>query len=207
MILSPKFFRFTVHNPLRSFPGDTNGKEPAYQCKRCKRCEFDAWVGKIPWRRAWQLTPVFLPGKSHGQRLVGYSPQGRKESDTTSDLARMQSSSNSVLIIWLPCSEPTVGSHCLLPGYAGSVVLQTHHLTLPFLFSNCPQQELPTGFLSPSPHFTFPFPPHGILSPMLSVSLYLGSASNPVLQLPCFYLYIAFGIVSFGAQVYSIPGS
>ena len=41
-------------------------------------------VGKIPWRRKWQPTPVFLPGKSHGQRnLVGYSPQGHKESDMT----------------------------------------------------------------------------------------------------------------------------
>jgi len=39
------------------------------------------WVGRIPWRRAWQ---VLLPGESHGQRsLVGYSPWGRKESDTT----------------------------------------------------------------------------------------------------------------------------
>ena len=41
-------------------------------------------VGKIPWRRAWQPTPVFLPGESHGQRsLVGYSPSGRTESDMT----------------------------------------------------------------------------------------------------------------------------
>ena len=44
-------------------------------------------VGKIPWRRKWQSTPVLLPGKSHGQRsLVGYSPWGRKESDTTEQL-------------------------------------------------------------------------------------------------------------------------
>ena len=43
--------------------------------------------GKIPWRRAWPLTPAFLPGESHGQRsLAGYSPQGRKESDTTEPL-------------------------------------------------------------------------------------------------------------------------
>ena len=41
--------------------------------------------GRFPWRRKWQPTPVFLPGESHGRRnLVGYSPQGRKESDTTS---------------------------------------------------------------------------------------------------------------------------
>ena len=44
---------------------------------------FDPWVGKIPWRRAWQPTPVFLPGESHGQRrLVDYGPWGHKESDT-----------------------------------------------------------------------------------------------------------------------------
>ena len=44
----------------------------------------ETWVGKIPWRRKWQPTPVFLPGESHGQRsLEGYSPQGHKESDTT----------------------------------------------------------------------------------------------------------------------------
>ena len=42
---------------------------------RGKRHGFDPWVGKIPWRRAWQPTPVFLPGESHGQRsLVSYSP-------------------------------------------------------------------------------------------------------------------------------------
>ena len=45
------------------------------------------WVGTIPWRRKWQPTPVFLPGKSHGRRiLLGYSPWGRKESDTTARL-------------------------------------------------------------------------------------------------------------------------
>ena len=44
----------------------------------------DPWVGKIPWRRKWQPTPAFLPGESHGGRsLVGYSPRGCKESDTT----------------------------------------------------------------------------------------------------------------------------
>ena len=49
---------------------------------QCRRCRFDPWVRKIPWRRAWQLTPVFLPGESHGQRSpVGHSPYGHKESD------------------------------------------------------------------------------------------------------------------------------
>ena len=62
------------------FPGDSSGKELACQCRGCKRHGFDAWVRKIPWRRSWQPTPIFLPGKSHGQRsLAGYSPQGVKE--------------------------------------------------------------------------------------------------------------------------------
>ena len=56
--------------------------------------QFDPRVGKIPWRRAWQPTPVFLPGESHGQRsLVGYSPCGYKESDTTEYLSQIGTSS------------------------------------------------------------------------------------------------------------------
>ena len=52
-------------------------KKKKKMCQQCRRPGFDPWVGKIPWRRAWQLTPVFLPGESHGQRsLVGYSPWG-----------------------------------------------------------------------------------------------------------------------------------
>ena len=53
-------------------PGGASGKEPTCQCRRGKRCGFDPWVRKIPWRRAWQPTPIFLLGASHGQRsLVG----------------------------------------------------------------------------------------------------------------------------------------
>ena len=64
------------------FPvGGSDGKA---SCLQCGRPGFDPWVGKIHWRRKWQPTPVFLPGKSHGERsLAGYSPLGHKESDTT----------------------------------------------------------------------------------------------------------------------------
>ena len=56
-------------------PGATGGKEPACQFRRQKRPVFDLWVGKIPWRRAWKGTLVFLTRKSHGQRsLAVYSP-------------------------------------------------------------------------------------------------------------------------------------
>ena len=57
---------------------------PASAGGRQKRQRFHTWVGKISWRRKWQHTPVFSPRESHGQRsLVGYSPQGLKESDMT----------------------------------------------------------------------------------------------------------------------------
>ena len=68
---------------MTRLPRWLSGKEPACQCRRCRRCVFDPWVGKISWRRKWQPTPVFLSGKSHGQRsLAGYSPWGHKEPDT-----------------------------------------------------------------------------------------------------------------------------
>ena len=61
-----------------------SGKEPACSAGRCKRLGFDPWVGRIPSRRKWQPTPVFLPREVHGQKsLVGYSSWGPKESDTT----------------------------------------------------------------------------------------------------------------------------
>ena len=67
-----------------NFPGGASGKELTCQCRRHKRHRFDPWVGKIPWRRARQPTPVFSSGESHGERsLASYSPQHGKESDTT----------------------------------------------------------------------------------------------------------------------------
>ena len=57
------------------YPGSASGKEPVHQCRRHKRCSLDPWVRKIPWRRKWQCTPVFLPRESNGQRyLMGYCP-------------------------------------------------------------------------------------------------------------------------------------
>ena len=59
-------------------------KKPTCQYRRHRRGRFDPWVGKIPWRRKWQLTPIFLPGESHGQKsLAGCSPWDCIELDTT----------------------------------------------------------------------------------------------------------------------------
>ena len=67
----------------QGFPDSTSGNEPAYQCRRQKRHRFSPWARKILWRRKWWSTPIFLPGKSHGQRsLAGYSP-GVTEPDMT----------------------------------------------------------------------------------------------------------------------------
>ena len=65
-----------------------SGKESTCQCRRYRRCRFNPWVGKIPWRRECQPIPVFLPGKFQGQRsLVSYSPWGGQELDTTEQLS------------------------------------------------------------------------------------------------------------------------
>ena len=65
-----------------------SGKESACQCGRHKSSGFNSWVRKIPWSKKWQPNPVFLLGKFHEQRnLVGLSPWGLKESDTTEQLS------------------------------------------------------------------------------------------------------------------------
>ena len=70
------------------------------QYRRCRSHRLDPWVGKIPWRRAWQPAPVFLPGESHGQRsLAGYGPRGFKELDTTERLNTAQRGLTGLLTI------------------------------------------------------------------------------------------------------------
>ena len=70
----------TIMEGIR-LPRWRSGKETNCQGRRCR---FNPRVGKMPWRRAWQPTPLFLPRESHRQRsLVGYSPWGHKETDTT----------------------------------------------------------------------------------------------------------------------------
>ena len=72
-------YRISVSYRL-GFPGGSDGRESASSAGRPR---FNPWVGKIPCRRKWQPTPVFLPGELHGQRsLVGLSSWGSTESDT-----------------------------------------------------------------------------------------------------------------------------
>ena len=68
---------------IKGLPRWLSGKESACQCRKCKSCGFDSWARKIPWSRKWKPTPIFLPGKSHGQKsLAGYNPWSHK-SDMT----------------------------------------------------------------------------------------------------------------------------
>ena len=84
----PAIFFFLPDKPqgklTRDFPGGSGGKSV---CLQCQRPGFNPWVGKIPWRRKRRPAPVLLSWKSHGQSsLVGYSPWGHKESNTTEQL-------------------------------------------------------------------------------------------------------------------------
>ena len=89
-----------------------SSKEPACQCRRLKRSGFDPWVVTIPWRMAWQPTRVYLPLEFHGQRrLLGYSPQGLKESDTTEATQHTQA------IIISPGSAPICMKHAVLASH------------------------------------------------------------------------------------------
>ena len=79
--------------------GSAGAKEPACWCRRSKRWGFDPWVGKIPWWKTWQPTPVFLPWESHGQRsLAGYSPWDHKSRTWLSDETTTATSNQAVSI-------------------------------------------------------------------------------------------------------------
>ena len=83
--------KVSLSTQLTKLPRWHSGKEPTCQCRRCERCRFDPWVGKIPWRRAWQSTPVFLPRESHGQRSGRlWSIGSQRVRHDWSDLARME---------------------------------------------------------------------------------------------------------------------
>ena len=92
-----------------------SGKETASQCRRPR---FDSWVGKIPWKRKWQPSPVFLPGKSHGQRsLAGYSLWGHKELGMTEQL---NSNSRACRPSWSPIGSRAASSDLCLSFPGGS---------------------------------------------------------------------------------------
>ena len=109
-----------LRNLNRGFPSSSVGKRI---CLQCKRPRFDPWVRKIPWRRKWQPTPVFLPGEFHEQRsLACYSPWDSKESDTivwltftfhffSTDATNQSHSSNLQPSWWVLCTCNSQAAH------------------------------------------------------------------------------------------------
>ena len=83
-MVSPTFFNLSLNVAIREPPGGSDGTASVYNVGDPGSIP---WVGKIPWRRKWQSTPVLLPGKSHGQgSQVGYRQWRCKESDRTEQL-------------------------------------------------------------------------------------------------------------------------
>ena len=131
------------------FPGGASGKEPASQCRRCKRYRFDPKVGKMPWRRAWQSTPVVLPGESHEQRrLAGYSPWGCKELNWLKRLCTHACTRIYVCVCAQSCLALYGPMDCSLPGFCIRGILQEKYLNgLPFPIPG----DLPDPGMEPIP--------------------------------------------------------
>ena len=91
------------------FPSGSVGKESiCLRFRRHRRCRFDPWARKIPQRRKWQPTPVFLPGKSHGWRsLVDHNPMGHKESNMPERQKKKSKHSFWLSWLWLLSSKGT----------------------------------------------------------------------------------------------------
>ena len=81
-LLKHYFFSKAFLDLSKRFLRQCSGKEATCQCRRCRKCRFNSWIGNVPQRRQWQPSPVFFLGKSHGERsLADRSPWGREESD------------------------------------------------------------------------------------------------------------------------------
>ena len=98
IVLQSVWRLFKTMPDVGRFPAGT--KEPTCQCRRHKKCRFDPWVKKIPWRKAWHPTPLFLPGESHRQRrsaAVHGVAQSRTRSKQLSTHAHKQLRTNDVV--------------------------------------------------------------------------------------------------------------
>ena len=99
-----KYFKLIFEVYISCFPSGASVKESACQCRRRG---FHPWVRKIPWKRTWQPTPVFLLEEFHGQRsLAGYSSRGCKESDTSEWLTNRPEMSKYLIEVVLVVKNP-----------------------------------------------------------------------------------------------------
>ena len=135
------------------FPSGGNSKETACWCSRCKRCEFNPWVEKVPWRGKWHSTPVVLPAIFQKQRiLANYNPMewGCKESDTTELLSMScRSKFSAPMITRLRALPVSLQQNYLEPGGSSRIfpaITAAHNISFSsvwsiFLFSHKPPKE------------------------------------------------------------------
>ena len=141
----PKYWSFSFSIiPSKEIPGLISFR----MAVQCRRPRFDPWIEKLPQRRAWKITSVFLPGEFHGQRsLPGYSPQGCKESDTT-EVIKQQQQQGSLNPSPAPVSVPSqrgYGNFKVVPreekdskyGSSGTISWTTQLIVLLVFFSMC----------------------------------------------------------------------
>ena len=130
------------------FPSDASGKEPSWKCRRHKRHRFYPWVGTIPWRRAWQPTPIFLPGEPSGHRsLVGYSPGSQRVRHNWSDIALMYAAKKWISLAFFLFLKKICFKQA-------SVALL---LYLPYscLYQKLPEKFIPTSMMCWNAYFKF----------------------------------------------------
>ena len=94
------------------FPGIARVKESARQRRRHKRCRFDPWIQKIPWRRKWQPTPIFLPGEPQGQRRLWTAVYGVTQSRTQLNTQLHLLTIRREDCPWPPVSQPLFSLPC-----------------------------------------------------------------------------------------------
>ena len=132
---------YTLLRVLNGLSCWLSGKEPSCQCRRLRFDHKSGRIGKIPWRRKWQPTPVFLPGKSHGQRsLVGYSAWGCKR--VGHDLATKQKQQRVPSIYYYRVSLKSEVQHVCPCGREN-----TTHFSKLFLFPLTPASGHPCHLL------------------------------------------------------------
>ena len=152
-----------------SFSGGPSDKEPACHCRRCKRLSFDLWVGKSPWRRAWQPTPIFLPAESHGQRNRQATVHRVAESQT-----QFSTHSACIFILVVKVQGPAT---CPLPYWVwlgfGNVLACPRTLTPKILLMWQAHRYRFFGFTFLKNHFVISEVSESFLSPLLSQFWYL----------------------------------
>ena len=121
--------RKTTLKTQQGLPRWLSVKEFTCQCRRCRRHRLDPWAGKIPWRRKWLPTAVFLPGEFRGERsLVNYNPWGHEELDT---MEQLSTEKLPLLCYFSKASWPTLSWTLLKNNYMCTPIIYVRNFCVP----------------------------------------------------------------------------